>query len=63
MVIIAEFNKETNQPTGTLYEVSTHEELVNFNRNFEYAKFYAEISGAKLYTVSALTSVVKGMLG
>jgi len=63
MVVIAEFNKETNQSTGTLYEIRNCPDLTNFNRNFDYKNFYPEVEGRKFYNMKDLTAFVKSLNG
>jgi len=62
MVTIIEHSKETNNPTGMYYNVSNCAELTDFNRNFEYSKFFAVVNSKKFVNIEELTSEVKSIL-
>ena len=62
MVTIIEYSKETNNPTGMYYTVSNCAELTDFNRNFDYSKFFGQINSKKLMNMQELTAEAKSIL-
>ena len=63
MVVIAEYNKNTNSPTGTLYEINNCGELSEFNKNFNYKKYCGVVDNVKYYNMNTLTEAVKAING
>ena len=62
--VLAEYSRNTQSPTGTLYEIKSCFDLSQFNKNFNYNSFYIVISDDpinKFYNADSVVDYVKSI--